>query len=83
MPLLSQRILVLTLSLVNSDEICLNAIPRPLKADEKNENNALTTPLSLTGTPAELLRAAPNRWLGYMVSQGTRLRKISEDQNST
>ncbi len=54
MPLLAHRVLVLTLSRVSDEEICLNLIPRPLKPGEKDENSALTTPLSLIGTPKEL-----------------------------
>ena len=68
MPLLSQRVLVLTLSRVNSEEICLNVIPRLLKADEKIENNALTTPLSLTGTPAELDQDLPRQLTEFVAS---------------
>ncbi len=68
MPLLSQRILFVTLSRVNSEEICLNVIPRPFKADEKHENNALMTPLSLTGTPAELDQDLPRQLREFVAS---------------
>jgi PRTRC genetic system protein E len=68
MPLLAQRVLVLTLSRVSSEEICLNVIPRPLKAGDKDENNALTTPLSLTGTPAELDQELPKQLVEFVGS---------------
>jgi len=54
MPLLAQRVVILTLSRVNTEEICVNVIPRALKAGEKDENNALATPLSISGTAEEL-----------------------------
>lgn len=66
MPLLAQRVLVLTLSRTNSDEICVNVIPRPLKAVEKDANVALTTPLSITGTPAELDLELPKQLVEYV-----------------
>ena len=53
MPLLAQRILILTMSRASDDEIRINVIPKPLKADQ-DDGAALTTPLSLTGAPKEL-----------------------------
>jgi PRTRC genetic system protein E len=66
MPVLAQRILVLTLSRTSCDEICVTVIPRPLKAGEKDENNALTTPLSITGTPTELDQELPKQLLEFV-----------------
>ena len=54
MPLLTQRVLVMTLSRVSADEICVNVIPKPLKSDQQDDGAALCTPLSVTGTPKEL-----------------------------
>ncbi len=54
MPLLAQRMLLLTLSRVSEEEICVNVIPKPLKSDQQDDDNALTTPLAVTGTPKEL-----------------------------
>ena len=54
MPLLAQRVLVVTLSRVSGNEICVNVIPKPLKSDRQDDDGALTTPLSVTGTPKEL-----------------------------
>lgn len=54
MPLLAQRILLLTLSRVSDDEMHINIVPKPLKSDQQHDNAALTTPMSVTGTPKEL-----------------------------
>jgi PRTRC genetic system protein E len=44
MPLLAQRILLLTLSRVSDEQISVNIIPKPLKSDQ-DDDAALTTPL--------------------------------------
>ena len=54
MPLLTERVLVVTLSRVRADEICVNVIPKPLKSHQQDVDAALNTPLSVTGTPKEL-----------------------------
>jgi PRTRC genetic system protein E len=54
MPLLAQRILFLTLSRLSDEQISVNVIPRSLKSDQRDHDAALTTPLSVTGTPKEL-----------------------------
>jgi PRTRC genetic system protein E len=54
MPLLAQRILLLTLSRVGDEQICVNVIPKSLKSDQRDGDAALTTPLSVTGAPEEL-----------------------------
>ncbi len=61
MPLLTQRVLVVTLSRVSGDEMCVNVIPKPLKSDQQDDNAALTTPLSVTGTPKELDEQLPRQ----------------------
>lgn len=66
MPLLAQRVIILTLSRVNAEEICVNVIPRPLKAGEKDENIALATPLSISGTPQELDQHLPQQLVEYV-----------------
>lgn len=53
MPLLAQRVVMLTVTRINPDLICVNVIPQRLKSGDEN-NEALTTPFSLTGTPREL-----------------------------
>lgn len=54
MPLLAQRILLLTLSRVSDEQISVNIIPKPLKSDQQDDGSALTTPLRVTGSPKEL-----------------------------
>lgn len=61
MPLLSQRILILTLSRVTDEEVCVNIIPKALKSDQQNDDSALTTPLAVTGTPKELDEQLPKQ----------------------
>ena len=53
MPLLRKRRLLLTVSLVEGDTIRATVVPQ--KASD-NEDNALTTPLAITGTAEELDR---------------------------
>jgi len=59
MPLLAQRILLLTLSRVSDEQISVNIIPKPLKSDQPDDGSALTTPLRVTGTPKELDEQLP------------------------
>jgi PRTRC genetic system protein E len=61
MPLLAQRMLLLTLSRVSDEKICVNVIPKPLKSDQRDDENALTTPLAVTGTPKELDEQLPSQ----------------------
>lgn len=66
MPLLTQRVLVVTLSRVSDEQICVNIIPKPLKSDQQNEDAALTTPLSVTGTPKELDEQLPKQLVEFV-----------------
>ena len=59
MPLLAQRILLLTLSRVGDERISVNIIPKPLKSDPQDDGSALTTPLRVTGTAKELDEQLP------------------------
>ena len=61
MPLLAQRILLLTLSRVSDEQICVNVIPKSLKSDQRDDDAALTTPLGVTGTPKELDEQLPRQ----------------------
>src|SRR5258708_14789860 len=61
MPLLSQHVLILTLSRVTEEEVRVNIIPKPLKADSRNDDAVLTTPLSVTGTAQELDEQLPRQ----------------------
>jgi PRTRC genetic system protein E len=65
MPLLAQRILLITLSRVSDEQISVNIIPKTLKSDSRDENAALTTPLSVTGTPKELDEQLPRQLVEF------------------
>ena len=66
MPLLAQRILLLTLSRVSDDQISVNVIPKPLKADQRDDDAALTTPLAITGTAKELDEELPSQLVEFV-----------------
>ena len=55
-PYLRQRAVLLTVTHIEEDQIRVNVIPQKLK---DGENAALTTPLTVTGTAAELDRDLP------------------------
>ena len=69
MPILGERAVMITVSRVNQHSIRVNFIPSRKKEDE---NPALATPLSFTGTPEELDRELGNI-LGSYVEENLRL----------
>jgi PRTRC genetic system protein E len=54
MPLLAQRTLLLIVSRIGADQIRINVIPQRVKSVDADQNDALITPLSISGTPNEL-----------------------------
>jgi PRTRC genetic system protein E len=66
MPLLEQRILLLTLSRESDEQISVNIIPKPLKSDRLNDGAALTIPLRVTGTPKELDEQLPRQLVEFV-----------------
>jgi len=62
MPLLRKRRLLLTISLVEGDTIRATVVPQ--KACD-TEDNALTTPLAITGTAEELDRDLPQQLVEF------------------
>jgi PRTRC genetic system protein E len=56
MPLLRHRSVLLTVTHVGEDQVRVNVVPRKIA---EGENDALTTPMSFTGT-AEELDSAPS-----------------------
>ena len=67
MPLLSQRMVIIALSRVSDDEMCINVIPKPLKSDQQGDDAAaLATPLSITGTPKELDEQLPGQLVEFV-----------------
>ncbi len=63
MPLLRKRRLLLTISLVEGDTIRATVVPQ--KASD-TEDNALTTPLAITGTAEELDRDLPQQLVEFI-----------------
>jgi PRTRC genetic system protein E len=67
MPLLAHRVVMLTATRINPNLVCVNIIPQRLKSGDEN-NEALTTPLSLTGTPRELDEELPKQLVEFVDS---------------
>ena len=64
-PLLRQRSVLLTVTSLEEDQIRVNVLPKKL-AD--SENAALTTPMSFTGTAAELDAQLPDAIVSFVAS---------------
>jgi PRTRC genetic system protein E len=64
-PLLRQRSVLLTVTSLEEDQIRVNVLPKKL-AD--SENAALTTPMSFTGTAAELDAQLPGAIVSFVAS---------------
>ena len=64
-PLLRQRSVLLTVTSLEEDQIRVNVLPKKL-AD--GENAALTTPMSFTGTAAELDAQLPGAIVSFVAS---------------
>jgi PRTRC genetic system protein E len=82
--LLAERTLVLTVSAVPGGAIRVNVIPKPLKENDTAEK-ALTTPLSITGTAAELDRELPAQLASYtqtFLETSSTLRQVREAHHS-
>lgn len=80
LPLLAGRTLVLTVAQMDHGLIRVNVIPKCLKENDSSEK-ALTTPLSVTGTAADLDRDLPAQLTGLassMLQTGSTLAQIQE-----
>ena len=64
LPILKNRPVMLTVALVNEQAIRVNVIPKRLK-DSDSGDDALTTPLTITGTPEELDREFASQLVGF------------------
>jgi PRTRC genetic system protein E len=64
-PLLRQRSVLLTVTSLEDDQIRVNVIPKKMK---EGENNALTTPMSFTGTAVELDEQLPDAIVSFVAS---------------
>src|ERR1700728_191434 len=78
LPILRNRSVMLTLALVNDKAIRVNVIPKRLKEGDSGDD-ALTTPLTVTGTPDELEREFAGQLVGFteaFVKLGSNLAEI-------
>jgi PRTRC genetic system protein E len=78
LPILRNRPLMLTLALVGDNAIRVNVIPKRLK-DSDSGDDALTTPLTVTGAPDELDREFAGQLVGFtdaFVKLGSNLAEI-------
>ena len=66
-PLLKQRVVMITISDVGEGLLRVNVIPRKLEGGE-DENAALTAPLSITGKAEELDRELPGQLASFTES---------------
>ncbi|MHB1934985.1 MAG: PRTRC system protein E [Acidobacteriaceae bacterium] len=64
-PILRHRAVLMTLTLVDEDQVRVNIIPKKIK---DGENDALTTPLSMTGTAEELDAELSSTLVGFVGS---------------
>jgi PRTRC genetic system protein E len=81
MPLLKQRVLVLTISRVDDENICVSVIPKK-RENVADENVALTIPLALTGKPEELDRDLPAQLSGFadsVIKTGSNLEQLKAE----
>ncbi|MCW5979608.1 MAG: PRTRC system protein E [Bryobacteraceae bacterium] len=77
MPLAAERILLITISRVDEQTLCVNFVPKQLKS---SENDALTTPLCLRGTPAELDQHLVERVRSYVASHAALASDLAQVQ---
>ena len=65
LPVLRDRAVLLTVTLVETDQIRVNIVPKKLK---EGDNDALTTPLSVTGTAGDLDAELSSTIVGFVGS---------------
>lgn len=85
MPLLAQRILLLTLSRASNEQISVNIIPKPLKSWQQDSDATLTTPLGITGTPKELDEQLPRQLMEFVethLSLSSSLKSAKEEMEA-
>ena len=78
LPLLKQRVLMITVSDVGDGLLRVNVIPRKLDADSE-QSQALTTPLSISGSAEELDRELSGQLLTFtesVVKTGSNLAEL-------
>jgi PRTRC genetic system protein E len=84
LPLLKQRVLMITVSDVGGGLLRVNIIPRKLDADS-DQSQALTTPLSISGSAEELDRELPGQLLTFtesVVKTGSNLAELRSQHSA-
>lgn len=85
MPLLAQRTLLLMISRVGADEVRINIIPQRVKSTDTNQNDAVLTPLSVSGTPKELDAELPAHlveFVGLHLGLSSTLKSVKEQMDA-
>ena len=85
MPLLAQRALLLMISRLGADEIRINVIPQRVKSTDADQNDALLTPLSISGTPEELDESLPTQlveFVGAHLALSSTLKSVKEQMDA-
>jgi PRTRC genetic system protein E len=83
MPLLGKRTVMITISRIDANTIRANFIPS--KSDDKTESPALTQPLTVTGTPAELdsqLAQQLSAFTGSILETGSTLERLKKEHDA-
>ena len=77
--LAAERTLLITVSTVDGGLLCVNFVPKRLMP---SEDDALATPLCLTGTPAELDRDLVGQIRGYVSAHRALSSNLAEAQQA-
>jgi PRTRC genetic system protein E len=83
MPLLAQRTVMITVARIDEKTIRANFIPS--KSEGKTASNALTQPLTITGTPEELDRDLVSQLVafsGSILETGSNLERIQKEHEA-
>ena len=78
MPLLKQRVVVMTISRVDDELVCVSVIPKK-RDGATDEDSALAVPLSFTGRSDELDRELPTQLAGFtesVIKTGSNLEEL-------
>jgi PRTRC genetic system protein E len=85
MPLLAQRTLLLMVSRLGADEIRINVIPQRVKSTDTDQNDALLTPLTISGTAKELDDVLPAQlveFVGAHLGLSSTLKSVKEQMDA-
>lgn len=77
MPLVAERTILITVARVDDRTLCVNFVPKQLKTIE---NDALSTPLCVTGTPEELDRELVAQLKNYVAGHMALSSNLAEIQ---